>query len=253
MSLSLPILTFHAVDDRDSNISFPPRLFEQAMAKLQESGYRTLSLPEVAEHLHRGAAFPERALAITFDDGYQSVYDNAFPILRRYGFSATIFLTVGENRGKAGSDRLPPMCGRPMLNWREIEEMHQDGMTFGAHTLTHPDLTRLPRERLEVEVAHGKAVIEEALRAEVTSFAYPFGRYNERCREIVSRYFVCACSDRLKLVTARSDPFTLERVDSYYLRTGRLFGVMSSAMFPLYVKARNVPRVLRRLFRGLRK
>ena len=133
-----------------------------------------------------------------------------------------------------------------MLSWREIKEMHHWGMTFGAHTLTHPDLTRLSGERLEIEVAGGKAVIEDALGAEVASFAYPFGCYDDRCREVVTHRFVFACSDQLGLVHASTDLYAVERVDAYYLRTEKLLSLMSSALFPLYVKARSVPRRIRR-------
>ena len=212
MATSFPILTFHAVDDHPSIISFSPRLFERGMARLHDNGYRTLSLMEVVECLDRGISFPKYSFAITFDDGYQSVYDHAFPVLQRYGLSATVFLTVGKNRNGAESDRVPSMCERDMLSWREIREMHGYGLEFGAHTLTHPDLTRLPSNQVEYEIRDSKAVIEEALGVPVPSFAYPYGRYDDRCRDIVSRHFACACSDRLGLVRPSSDLGRLEEV-----------------------------------------
>jgi peptidoglycan/xylan/chitin deacetylase (PgdA/CDA1 family) len=177
MATSIPVLTFHAIDDRPSIISFPPPLFQRSMAQLHNTGYRTLNLTELVDSLHQALPFPERSFAITFDDGYQSVYEQAFPILERYGFSATVFLTVGANGKQMETERLPSMCERSMLSWHEIKEMHRSGIAFGAHTLTHPDLTRLPIQDLEAEVVSGKAVIEDALGTQVTSFAYPFGRY----------------------------------------------------------------------------
>jgi peptidoglycan/xylan/chitin deacetylase (PgdA/CDA1 family) len=252
MASYLSILTFHALDNHPSVISFAPKLFQRAMARLRESGHRTLTLPEVIGHLERGGSFPERSLAITFDDGYQSVYDDAFPILQRYGFSATVFLTVGDGKQK-DSERLPSMEGRSMLSWREIKEMHRSGIAFGGHTLTHPDLRLLPDERIEAEVAGGKVAIEDTLGTQVISFAYPFGRYDDRCREIVSRHFACACSDRLGLLRSSSDLYAMERVDAYYLRSERLFRLMSSTLFPLYVKARSVPRRVRRAVQLSRK
>jgi len=246
MAPFLPILTFHAVDERDSVISFPPRLFQRGMARLHDSGYRTLSLPKLVDCLRRGVPFPERTLAITFDDGYQSVYQHAFPILQRYGFSATIFLTVGENGNQTRLEQLPSMCERSMLSWREIKEMHRWGIGFGAHTLTHPDLTNLPPARVEIEVYNSKAIIEDALSTQVTCFAYPYGRYGNHTREIVRQHFVCACSDKLDLVNGSSDLLALERVDTYYLRTERLFNVMLSRFFPWYIRARSLPRRIRR-------
>ena len=242
MATYLPILTFHALDDRPSVISFAPQLFERGMRTLHDRGYRTLSLVELAGSIRRGVAIPKLSFVITFDDGYQSVYDQAFPVVQHYGMTATVFLTVGETK----KTRLPSMEGRPMLSWSEIKEMHRAGIAFGAHTMTHPDLTRLPAELLEAEVVGGKRVIEDALGSRVDTFAYPFGRYDDRCRELVSRHFLCACSDRLGLLRPNTDFYAMERVDAYYLRTERLFHTMLSNWFPLYVQVRSIPRRIRR-------
>jgi peptidoglycan/xylan/chitin deacetylase (PgdA/CDA1 family) len=146
------------------------------MARLYEKGYKTLSISDAAEYLRRDTPFPERSFAITFDDGYQSVYGEAFPILQRYGFSATIFLTVGQNGPLIAAKRLPAFSKGTMLSWNEIKEMQGSGIRVGAHTVTHPDLTRLPLERLKVEICDSKTIIEDALGIKVDCFAYPFGR-----------------------------------------------------------------------------
>jgi peptidoglycan/xylan/chitin deacetylase (PgdA/CDA1 family) len=246
MISALPILTFHALDDQPSVTSFSPRLFRRGMARLHENGYRTLSLLEAVDCLRQGRLFPDRAFVVTFDDGYRSVYDEALPVLRDYGMCATVFLTVGETGAAESSGRLPSLSGRSMLSWREIREMSKIGIQFGAHTLTHPDLTRLPVDRVEAEICRSKALIEEALGDPVRCFAYPYGRYDQRSRDIVQQHFVCACSDKLGLTTRDSDLYALERVDAYYLRTDRLFDLMLTKMFPWYIAARSVPRRIRR-------
>jgi len=243
---SFIILTFHALDELGSATSFSPHLFKQGMAELYERGYKTLSISDAVECLRRDTPFPERSFAITFDDGYQSVYGEAFPILQRYDFSATVFLTVGANGKAADTERFPPMCERSMLNWREVKEMHRSGIAFGGHTLTHPDLTLLPDEQIEAEVVGGKVAIEDALGTPVETFAYPFGRYNDRCRKLVSHHFFCACSDRLGLLSKTSDPYAMERVDSYYLRNLSLFSALHTKTFAFYIRARGIPRQMRR-------
>lgn len=246
MVFSLPILTFHALDNQPSVTSFSPRVFRRGIARLHENGYRTLSLVEAAECLRQRMPFPERTFVITFDDGYQSVYEEALPVLRDYGMGATVFLTLGEMAGAETAGRLPSLSGRSMLSWHEIREMSKIGFSFGAHTLTHPDLTRLPVDRVEAEICRSKAVIEDALGDAVKCFAYPYGRYDQRSREIVRQYFACACSDKLGLTTRNSDLYALERVDAYYLRTDRLFDVMLTRLFPWYIAARSIPRQIRR-------
>ena len=124
--------------------------------------------------------------------------------------------------------------------------MQRRGIEFGAHTLTHPDLTRLSAAQVAIEMSASKDRIEESLGTPVTSFAYPFGRYDAQSRRIAQEYFGCACADTLGLLSSRSDPYALERVDAYYLRTSRLFALMVSELFPWYVVARNIPRRLRR-------
>ena len=243
MAASLSILTFHAIDDRPSIISLSPRVFRRAIKGLHESGSRTLSLREVVECLRLGNHFPPGSVALTFDDGYQSVYDVAFPILRQYGMSATVFLAVGL---APSTKRLPSLEGRTMLSWDEIREMDRHGIAFGAHTCTHPDLTRVPLENAEAEARDSKAIIEEALDHPIESFAYPYGRHDRRIRTIVARHFACACSDQLGMVKAGSNPHALERIDTYYLRTDRLLRLLNSPLYPWYIPARAVPRRIRR-------
>lgn len=247
----LAIVTFHSLDDAPAVISFPPRLFERAIERLLTRGHRPVALAEAARCLRRGVPFPRRAFVLTFDDGYETVYEEAFPVLRRSGLPATVFLTVGPSRASQRNGRLPSLCGRPMLTWAQIREMHAGGVDFGAHTLTHPDLTRLSAARIEVEVSESKRIIEDGLGASVSSFAYPFGRYDQRSRDIISRHFDCACSDRLGFVTPTSDPYALKRIDAYYLRSDRAFDLMATSLFPVYVRARNAPRATRRLVQAI--
>ena len=249
MPASLPILTFHDIADDSSNISFPPAVFRRGMEQLHARGFRTLGLLEAADLVRRGAGFPEQAFAITFDDGYETVYTEAFPVLASHGFAATVFLTVPRDADRGDSDRLASLNGRSMLSWAEIREMARGGVVPGAHTLSHPDLTRMSPDEVEEEVCGSKGIIENVLGVEASCFAYPFGRHDRQAKEIARQHFACACSDELGLATGRSDPYALERVDAYYLRTDWLFALMSSKWLPWYVWSRRVPRRLRRQFR----
>jgi len=247
MSACLPVLTFHHIDDSPSVISFPREVFRKGIRKLHERGYQAFSLSEAADFLHRGDSFPDRSFVLTFDDGYQSVYKEVFPILNRYGMRATIFLTVGKRETAVmGENRLSSLDGRVMLSWGEIREMQRAGFEFGAHTLTHADLTRLPLNQAKSEIFDSKEIIEQALNARVSSFSYPYGHYNDHIREMVQEHFDCACSDRLGMISHKSDIYALERVETYYFRTDRLFHIMLTRLFPWYLLARSIPRQFRR-------
>ena len=242
----LPVLTFHALDDQPSVISFSPEVFRCGMAKLHENGYRTMSLSEAVNCLRRRKPFPAQSFVITFDDGYQTVYEFAFPVLQDYAMTATIFLTVGKNRRRNLEERLPQLESRFMLSWQEIREMQRHGMEFGAHTCTHPDLTCLPMDQIKAEICDSKKIIEDSLGFSVTSFAYPYGQFNDSIRKLVQEHFACASSDNLGFVTARSDLYTLKRIDAYYLRTDRLFNLMLTRWFPWYIQMRHIPRWVQR-------
>ena len=245
MAIWLPILTFHDIDERPSVISVSPDAFQFSMRRLTEEGYKTISLSRIVECIRKAEPFPDRAVSITFDDGYRSVYERAFPVLREYGMTATVFLTIGDRKNLGLQERLPTFGGREMMRWPEIREMEREGIDFGAHTRTHQDLTRLPLDRVHAEVYDSKSMIENTLGCAVTAFAYPFGYHNRRVREIIQAYYACACSTRLGMATRRSDPLALERVDMYYFRTERLFRIMLTRRFLSYVRLRNIPRQVR--------
>jgi peptidoglycan/xylan/chitin deacetylase (PgdA/CDA1 family) len=247
MAASLSILTFHAVDDTASVIAFSPELFRRGLQRLSEAGYRTITLMEATECIQHREPFPDRAFVITFDDGYESVYSNALPVLRDLNFSATVYLTTGMNPTGRFDERLPSLENRLMLSWGEIQEMQKYAIEFGAHTLTHPDLTKLSQQQIELEIGDSKKRIEDATGTEVSSFAYPFGRFDDRSREIAQQYFASACSDRLGIASLQSDLYTLERVDAYYLRSEKAFDLLPTKFFPGYIMSRNLPRRLRRL------
>ena len=248
MSLSdragLPIFTFHALATDASPIAFPPALFERALSRLAEGGYSTLRLVDVARLVREGRAIPARTCVITFDDGYRSVYDVAWPLLSRYRITATVFVTVGE--AVSAGERLPPLGGRALLSWAEMREMQAGGIDFGAHTLTHPDLTRLATGAVEAEMLASQARLADGLGAPVTTFAYPFGRYDARSRAVAAAHFEVACSDRLDFVTRGSDLYALPRLDTFYLRHAPLLDLLCTPVWGWYFQARRFPRWLRR-------
>ena len=248
----VPILTFHAIDRESSPISFAPDAFRQALERLVENGFQTISLLRAVQLIAGRAVAPERSCVITFDDGYQSVYEAAFPLLQRYRLTATVFLTVGEGTTRSAQVRLPQLNNRGMLSWAAIHEMHQYDIEFGAHTLTHPDLRAIPFDRARVEVEGSKQVIEDVLGTPVASFAYPFGRSTPPVRALAESLFACACTDDLGIAGPKCDPYRIARVDAYYLKPTSWFGRLDAPLFPWYLRARNLPRIARRALRDKR-
>lgn len=252
MNSEIPIFTFHAMDETNSVIAFTPQAFASGLKTLTDNGFRTISLLDAANCLAHHLPFPNRSVVITFDDGYQSVYETAFPLLQEYKLTATVFLTLGSDM--RNSPHAPfaldapfaSMNGRTMLTWRQVGELSRYGIEIGAHTVSHPDLTRISRMQAKIEILRSQTILQDALGVAVTSFAYPFGRYDDHAYEIVRENFVCACTDRLQLVNPHSDLHLLSRVDAYYLRNSAWLKLLPTGFFSWYIQARAVPRNLRR-------
>src|SRR5258705_12916771 len=142
------------------------------MQLLHERGIRVIPLSEVCQALS-GQAGTEPLLVLTFDDGFQNVYEDGLPILQRYGFPATVFL-VTDYCGKLNSWPSQPaaIAHQQLLQWAEIKEMSAAGLSFGSHTRTHPDLRTVTPEAAEDEIVTSKKAIEDALGQTVDTFAY---------------------------------------------------------------------------------
>jgi peptidoglycan/xylan/chitin deacetylase (PgdA/CDA1 family) len=248
----LAILTFHGFATPATTISFPPAVLRSGLARLARKGYRSVDLLDAVELLHGGSPLPPKSLVITIDDGYESVYREAFPILQEHGMTATVFVTTGDRPGRDSSERLPPFEGQPMMSWSELGEIVDAGFAIGAHTLTHPDLTRLSESEAEAEIVGAKAILENRLGVSVRSFAYPRGKYDQQAREIAARHYSCACSDRLGFVTRASDDYALERVEMYYFSRRPVFNLLTTPLLPAYLRLRAVPRNTRRAWARLR-
>lgn len=222
---TLPFLLFHALGDQDAPIYFPADVFRDGLARLHEAGHRTLSLSQAAEFVRNKGTVPKRTFVITFDDGYNSLYEDAFPVLQEYDMTATLFLTVNRTT-EMGPHEEPP------LSWQRVKEMQRGCIEIGAHTLTHPDLATLSDQAMRAEICDSKAVIEDTLGTAVSAFTYPYGSYDQRSLAVARETFGCSCSTSMKFVDTSSDLHLLERVDAYYLRSRRRLGLMSTRAFP---------------------
>lgn len=239
----VPILMYHDLDEEASVISLRPELFAWQMRWLHEQRYRVLPLSELVERLRERKPFPARSVVITFDDGFESVYTAAYPVLARYGFAATVFLVpayCGQSNTWPGQPRSIPE--QPLLSWSQIHEMDRHGIEFGAHSFSHRRLDQLPLAESAREILDSKSYLEDRLGHTVELFSYPYGRYNKAAQSIVEKAFGGACSSQPGLVQHSSDPLALARVDIQYILHPRLFGLMSNPLFATYVKLRRVLR-----------
>jgi len=141
------------------------------------------------KNLEQYISFPKKnkKIVITFDDGFADNFLFAYEILKNLNIPFIIFLTVKF----IGTEKLFPRYKDKekdrFLNWNEVIEMFKNGVEFGSHSLTHPDLTKLEKEKIEKEIIDSKKIIEDKTGKEVKFFCYPYGFYNKEVIEIVEK------------------------------------------------------------------
>jgi peptidoglycan/xylan/chitin deacetylase (PgdA/CDA1 family) len=167
---------YHSISDREQRARHPyfrtatdKRCFGNQLKWLHDSGYQSAGLSDVVGGRLAPGGADEKRVVITFDDGLQDFYTEAFPLLERYGYSATMFLPTAYIGTDAG-----PFHGAQCLTWTQVRELSGKGIHFGSHTVTHPQLTELKGKDIQEEVRRSKETIEEKLGARVESFAYPY-------------------------------------------------------------------------------
>ena len=195
----LPILLYHHIGEvpRYSDgyrLYVSPERFEHQMAYLSRAGYQCLSLEDVVRRWQHGVAQPRKSFVLTFDDGFRDVYTVAWPIMRRYGFTATVFFVTERAGSHPDWGTQVQSSGAQLLSWSEARDLVAAGFTFGSHTLTHPRLTSLGGELALRELRQSKVDMEENLQLVVNLFAYPFGASNDCIQHMVADTgYIAAC------------------------------------------------------------
>lgn len=179
VTTELPVLLYHHIGPLRPgtfpSMTIDPRRFGQHLDWLRASGYRALSIDQVVAWATERCELPPRSLLFTFDDGYADLADTAFPLLEAAGYPATVFI-VTEFIGRTNSwDDHLGKGGHRLLGGEAIQGWSQRGIEFAAHTRTHPDLSRLPREEVERELAGSRDDLEALLQRSVRAFAFPYG------------------------------------------------------------------------------
>jgi peptidoglycan/xylan/chitin deacetylase (PgdA/CDA1 family) len=204
----VPVLNYHKVDDIDHSLALTPAEFEEQISYLAANGYHAITPDQLIGYLKYGRCLPDKPVLITFDDGYADNYVNAYPILKKYGFTATIFLITDF----IGADER-------FLTWEQVREMHKNGFVFGSHTASHQPLTKLRPQDAAAELAGSAREIERRLGARPRYFAYPTGAYNLKVEELVRQAgYRAAFTVRYGQVGIESDPFALERIPLFHSR-----------------------------------
>jgi peptidoglycan/xylan/chitin deacetylase (PgdA/CDA1 family) len=223
--LNSPFLLYHKIDHPTPDVKVrgaftSPRRFEKQLAYLKRRGARFYTASELVEHYLQLGHFPERGVALTFDDGWKDNYRYAFPLLRRFGVPATIFLVpscLGATTDRVTAEGEAP---REHLSRENAIEMARAGIEMGSHSFSHPLLDQLRPDAIEDEMVRSKKYVEELTDRECKVFAYPAGFFNDSCRDIARRAGYIAAFSTCYGQADGSDAYALNRTE--ILRRDRL-------------------------------
>lgn len=220
-SQGLPIFTYHKVGPRPPGVKWrslyvSPRLFARQMDELAAAGFHTARLGEARPAVGN----PARKFAVTFDDGYVNVLTHAAPVLARHGFTAIQFIVAGEIGGRNSWDVAAGEQAAPLMDAAQIRDWLAAGHELGSHTVSHPRLTQISKDRQREEVFASKRRLEDRFGLPVRHFCHPYGDWNEAVRDlVVEAGYETACTHLESGVnTAATPDHALLRIEARYPR-----------------------------------
>ncbi len=221
------ILTYHSVDPSGSAISLDAGAFRRHVDWLAKGRVRVVPLAEIARDPRggEGGGGDDDAVALTFDDGFANFRDAAWPPLHEHGWAATLFVVSGHAGGTNawGGRDAPGIPTLPLLDWDALGALAEQGVTLGAHSRTHPDLTALADGALAEQMTGSADDIAANTGRRPDAFAYPYGATDGRVEAAVAGAFRLAVTTELRALDGTERPHALPRLDTFYLREpGRL-------------------------------
>jgi peptidoglycan/xylan/chitin deacetylase (PgdA/CDA1 family) len=181
----IPVLMYHSISNEEEKGVYPyygintkPHIFAEQMKYLSDSDCVVTGLDTALERIHSQNGCPDKFVVLTFDDGYLDFFTDAQDILRRFGFTATVYLPSSFIQDKMSVK----FKGKDCLTWDKVRELSGAGHRFGSHSVTHRKLIDLKRKEIEEEIRQSKAVIESKIGKPVDSFSYPYA-FPEEDRE----------------------------------------------------------------------
>ena len=213
----LPILLYHSITPERSSAlkewTVSPHIFEEQLSALREAGCQTVTIDDCYNWIYESTPLPKNAVLITFDDGYQDFVEYAWPSLQRHKFTATVFLVANEiGKINAWDSKYGEI--KQLMDWNQILQLRDEGVSFGSHSASHPVLTSNNLKFVLNELQRSKDMLEQRFNESIKSFAYPYGENN-----IITRFLTgitgydlaLTCTSQISQL--RHSPLALPRIE----------------------------------------
>jgi peptidoglycan/xylan/chitin deacetylase (PgdA/CDA1 family) len=211
----IPVLMYHSISENDDN-NIPayyrqnthPDKFDEQLSLLRDNGYETIDLDLLLASEANLLKPDSKYVVLSFDDGFENFYANAYPIIKKYNMTAIVFI-ISSKVGRTFKDR---KC----MNWDQIGELKREGISIGSHTVSHPNLYSLSIPEIEAELLNSKSDLEDKLGFAIDHFAYPYAFpendqfYVNQIEEILHKIGYKSC---LTTIIGRA-----ERFGQYFLK-----------------------------------
>ena len=181
---------YHSImDNHDKSVSI--NSFELQMKLMRKMGYQTINFSDLNKNITK------KKFIITFDDGYENLITNVFPILKKLEFSATCFVVTNMlNKYNVWDENRSDYKKMKLMNIDQIYEWVSNGFEIGSHTKDHLDLTSLDINKKKEQIIDSKNFINQSLGIKITSFAYPFGSFDDETIKIVQENYEYAVTTK---------------------------------------------------------
>jgi len=213
----LPVFLYHHIGPPRpgtiSDLTISPKEFERQVRWLARRGFVGIRPSDWLRWLRDGTGLPDKPILLNFDDGYADIADYALPVLRRHGFSAAVNIVTGRLGGTNAWDEVQGSGTHRLMTVEQIRYWAGQGIEFGAHSRTHPDLRTLSAAELAAEISGSKNDLANVLGSPVVSFAYPYGEFSQAVSEAVRAEFDLAFTAERGLNYLRTDPHLLRRIN----------------------------------------
>ena len=201
-----PIVMFHDINNSFTGIDYEKKAFEKLVELVDSKGFRLVSYDE-----YKKSEDKSNLIICTFDDGYENVYLNAFPIMKKFNFTATVFICP-DLLGLDNSWNHRDGIIRYQMNSKQVCFLVENGWEIGSHGLNHINMERLSQTELENNLYESKRQIEELINKKCRSFCYPYGLFKPYIKTVVKKIYEVAFSVDCGGIDFEKDTFQITRI-----------------------------------------